>query len=209
MLFTCYRWVHGERPKEKNDNKEWIETFKQTFHREPYRMTHANHGCNVWVRECLANFMWLVNLGLELCIEKQIRYPDNQPHICYPMLLWLRDNPPQSELFNTDRTNKITIPYVAISDVWKAKVYIKDRPLLSVLRSYQKYYRAKEVAGIVYYKKVPSRRPIFLDIVDDIGWDTIVNLYPINKRKGEGEKEYLARLNNLRIKGYNYPSCIN
>lgn len=202
MLFTCYRWVYGERPKEKNNtnDKEWIKSCRSVLHREPYRMTHYNHGCNVWVRECLANYLWLVQLGIELCEEKQFRFPNNKQHVCLPMLLWLRDNPPPSELFDIDRVQSITVPYTAMGDVWETKVYIKDRPLLSVLKSYHRYYRAKEMVGIVYYRKVPSRRPIFLDIVDEIDWNTVVNLIPIIKRKDESEECCLNRLKELRIK---------
>lgn len=31
--------------------------------RGPYRPTHANHPCSVWVRESTANYKWLHELG--------------------------------------------------------------------------------------------------------------------------------------------------
>lgn len=39
-----------------------------------YRLTHKNHPSAVWVRQSLANYLWLCNLGLELCSEYRKRY---------------------------------------------------------------------------------------------------------------------------------------
>jgi hypothetical protein len=39
-----------------------------------YKLTHANHPCSVWVRESLANYVWLCMLAKELCIEYTYRY---------------------------------------------------------------------------------------------------------------------------------------
>ena len=35
----------------------------------PYKPTHANHPCAVWARDSRANYLWLSELGLELCRE--------------------------------------------------------------------------------------------------------------------------------------------
>ena len=35
----------------------------------PYKPTHKNHPCSVWVRESLDNFLWCVEYGLALCDE--------------------------------------------------------------------------------------------------------------------------------------------
>ena len=37
-----------------------------------YRPTHKNHPCSIWLRESIANYEWLCNLGIELC--KQYYY---------------------------------------------------------------------------------------------------------------------------------------
>jgi hypothetical protein len=46
----------------------------QTGGQAPYKQTHVNHPCSVWARESLANYMWLCELGLELCKEYTHRY---------------------------------------------------------------------------------------------------------------------------------------
>lgn len=40
----------------------------------PYKKTHPNHPCCVWVRESINNWIWLRELGLELCKEYTYRY---------------------------------------------------------------------------------------------------------------------------------------
>lgn len=40
----------------------------------PYRLTHKNHPCSIWTRKSKANYMWLAELGLELCTEYTHRY---------------------------------------------------------------------------------------------------------------------------------------
>jgi len=43
-------------------------------HVAPYKLSHKNHPCSIWVRECLENYVWLCDLGMELCIEYTHRY---------------------------------------------------------------------------------------------------------------------------------------
>lgn len=40
----------------------------------PYKLTHKNHPCSVWTRECIENYNWLLSLGFELCKEYTLRY---------------------------------------------------------------------------------------------------------------------------------------
>jgi hypothetical protein len=40
----------------------------------PYKLSHKNHPCSVWVRECIENYLWLCDLGLSLCDEYTYRY---------------------------------------------------------------------------------------------------------------------------------------
>jgi hypothetical protein len=46
----------------------------------PYKLTHSNHPCCVWVRESLSNWLWLKSLGLALCREYTYRY--DKTHAC-------------------------------------------------------------------------------------------------------------------------------
>lgn len=68
----------------------------------PYKLTHKNHPCSVWVRKSLANYKWLVELGIELCKEYTWRY--YKIHKCeryikemenyYPMIVDIGMTPP-------------------------------------------------------------------------------------------------------------------
>jgi hypothetical protein len=40
----------------------------------PYRLTHKNHPCNVWARESLSNYDWLLLLAHKLAHEYTHRY---------------------------------------------------------------------------------------------------------------------------------------
>jgi hypothetical protein len=49
-----------------------------------YKVTHKNHPCNIWTRQSRGNFVWLVELGWELCREYQLRY--GRCHACLPII---------------------------------------------------------------------------------------------------------------------------
>lgn len=49
-----------------------------------YRITHKKHPCSVWATESIANFNWLLDLGLALCSEYFFRY--NRRHKCEEVL---------------------------------------------------------------------------------------------------------------------------
>lgn len=40
----------------------------------PYKLSHKNHPSSIWVRSSLENYLWLCELGLELCKEYEYRY---------------------------------------------------------------------------------------------------------------------------------------
>jgi len=40
----------------------------------PYKLTHKNHPCAIWTRESIWNWLWLYNLGMDLCEEYTKRY---------------------------------------------------------------------------------------------------------------------------------------
>lgn len=57
-----------------------------------YRKTHPNHPCAIWVRESLANYTWLCELGIALCDEYTFRY--DKTHKTRSHIEWLMFNPP-------------------------------------------------------------------------------------------------------------------
>ena len=40
----------------------------------PYKLSHKNHPCSIWVRECIENYVWLCDFGIDLCEEYKYRY---------------------------------------------------------------------------------------------------------------------------------------
>jgi hypothetical protein len=52
----------------------------------PYKRTHFNHPCNIWLRESSANFEWLLSHGLALCDEYRFRY--NKEHASEEIIYW-------------------------------------------------------------------------------------------------------------------------
>ena len=49
-------------------------TNQPNIDKVPYKLSHRNHPCSVWARECVENYLWLCDLGLELCKEYTYRY---------------------------------------------------------------------------------------------------------------------------------------
>lgn len=58
-----------------------------------YKLCHKNHPCNIWARKSLCNYLWLSELGLELCKEYTYRY--GKIHASQEVLEDLQDNLPK------------------------------------------------------------------------------------------------------------------
>ena len=58
-----------------------------------YRATHKNHPCVLWAGAALANYRWLVALGLALSDEYTKRY--GKVHKSLEVLHWCEENEPE------------------------------------------------------------------------------------------------------------------
>lgn len=95
----------------------------------PYRPTHKNHPCAVWVRASAANYAWLCALAAALVAEYHHRYPaGRRAHACEPHIAWLTANPPPSL-----PSTPLTWPALAMPDEYK-----RGR---NPVASYHAYYR--------------------------------------------------------------------
>lgn len=104
----------------------------------PYKLSHKNHPCAIWVRSSLSNYLFLCELGLELCKEYTYRY--NKKHKTQSVIEWCIDN-------------KINIPDVGITEAPKAmppEYKVKD-----VVKSYRNYYIGAKASFSKW-----SKRPI-------------------------------------------------
>lgn len=59
----------------------------------PYKLSHKNHPCSIWVRSSLENYLWLCELGLELCEEYSYRY--GKKHKSQQIIEWCIVNKPK------------------------------------------------------------------------------------------------------------------
>jgi hypothetical protein len=58
-----------------------------------FRPVHLHHPCTIWVRECIGNYMWTVDLALALADEYEFRWP-GKIHSCRAHAEWLKANLP-------------------------------------------------------------------------------------------------------------------
>jgi hypothetical protein len=58
----------------------------------PYKSTHVNHPCSIWVRQSKENYLWAVSYGLELCKTYTAAY--SKTHACEAVLDWALETLP-------------------------------------------------------------------------------------------------------------------
>lgn len=89
----------------------------------PYKLSHKNHPCSIWVRESLSNYLYLCDLGLELCKEYTYRY--GKRHKSQDVIEWCLTNKPNIS------DKEFTEPPKAMPDEYKVN---------NVIESYRNYY---------------------------------------------------------------------
>jgi len=90
----------------------------------PYKLSHKNHPCSIWVRESINNYLWLCELGMELCWEYTYRY--GKKHKSQEVIEWCI-------------VNKPSLPDVPFSNPPKAMP--EEYKVDDVVESYRNYYR--------------------------------------------------------------------
>ena len=100
----------------------------------PYKLSHKNHPCAIWARESLTNYLYLCELGLELCYEYTYRY--GKRHKSQDVIEWCIVNKPGIVDIG------FTEPAKAMPDEYKVD---------SVVQSYRNYYMGAK-SGFAYWK---------------------------------------------------------
>ena len=103
----------------------------------PYKKTHLNHPCVKWVKESLANYIWLVRLGIELCKEYTYRY--EKFHKSQQVIEWCLANFP--ELPNIEQTQF----YLCVPEEFKL---VDNNCISNVIEIYRLYYQYKKDNGM-------------------------------------------------------------
>jgi len=104
-----------------------------------YKLTHKNHPCAKWVRDCDVNYYWLSTHAIALCQEYTHRY--NKTHKCEPLIWQLHLNLPlmMSRL-------SISNPPQCMPDEYKQ---------VDVVAAYRNYYIGEKA----YFAKWTKRQP--------------------------------------------------
>lgn len=77
LLSTAHRVLDGDEYYDKTSNGRRI---KRWLHPDPvkeqelYKASHINHPSNIWARETVSNYLWLLGLWEESCKEYTHRY---------------------------------------------------------------------------------------------------------------------------------------
>ena len=95
-----------------------------TTEQVPYKLSHKNHPCSIWARQCVENYIWLCDLGLALCEEYTYRY--GKRHKSQDIIEWCLINKP-----NLKENSDITPFALAMPDECKTKTAVE---------SYRLYY---------------------------------------------------------------------
>jgi hypothetical protein len=103
----------------------------------PYKLSHKNHPCAIWTRESLSNYLYLCELGLELCKEYTYRY--GKRHKSQDVIEWCITN----KLNIIDKG--FTEPPKAMPDEYK---------VVDVVESYRNYYRGAKSGFAVWKNRV-------------------------------------------------------
>lgn len=96
----------------------------------PYKPTHKNHPCTLWVAESQANAEWLMTLAWHLNNEWRSRYGHNRNHKSWDVLRVLDDN---------DSIGKL--PSGGLTPFAQAMPEEYKQP--SAVEAYRAYYRSK------------------------------------------------------------------
>ena len=94
----------------------------------PYKLSHKNHPCSIWARECIENYVWLCDLGMALCEEYTHRY--GKKHKSVEILEWCVANKPK---------------IVDIGFTEPPKAMPNEYKVDCVIKSYRNYYRGAKV----------------------------------------------------------------
>jgi hypothetical protein len=148
LLYTA--WWHGR------DVVDWERIEFENSNLNPYKATHKNHPCAIWVRSSEKHYNWALNLAFDLCNEYTRRY--GKIHKCfyhlnrlkkmgYPKLI-------QEETYQPDLKKRayINCPEgceyfdCVIGDEYfdKCAVYNEENKL-DCVKSYRNYYMLKDI----------------------------------------------------------------
>jgi len=107
----------------------------------PYKRTHYNHPCCVWVRSSVHNYQWLLDYGEAIFTE--FKRQRNKQHKSYEVLEWCKNNFQSLKLPNIPRT-----PFpLCMPDQYKDENHIT---------AYRNYYKSEKLQLASSSYQIPS-----------------------------------------------------
>lgn len=121
----------------------------------PYKKTHVNHPCSIWVRESVGNYLWTVEFARALLREYKFRF--ERSHGCTRIVEWCSDNLPKIE------NQGITKFAVAINNEKFPGCIVENDPVQSY-RNYHKLYKRGYYrnGNFIEYKWTRRNKPEFM-----------------------------------------------
>tara|TARA_R100001443_G_scaffold117434_2_gene142614 strand:+ start:3075 stop:3536 length:462 start_codon:yes stop_codon:yes gene_type:complete len=105
----------------------------------PYKRTHYNHPCSIWVRESIDNFNWLITHAYALCEEYTKRY--NKTHKSKAVIEWCENNKPN-------------IPSIGLTKF--AQAMPEEYKNKNVVKAYRDYYIGEKSHIATWKTQVPK-----------------------------------------------------
>ena len=95
----------------------------------PYKVTHKNHPCTVWLRESITNYQWLYSMTYWLNEEYKIRFNHDVNHKSWDVIQSLPICP--------------SIPYIGRTEF--AQAMPDDYKDKNAVKAYRKYYNMDKI----------------------------------------------------------------
>lgn len=74
-----------------------------------YKLSFKNHPMSIWTRKKIHNYVWLLNMAIQLCKEYTFRY--NKIHKCQIILLWLHTQFTSNQIPSKNMFESLHSPY--------------------------------------------------------------------------------------------------
>ena len=107
----------------------------------PYKTTHKNHPCAIWVRESLDNYIWLIEMTKYLNEEYKTRYNKDSNHRSYDIIQSL----PFPDFLESKGITKMALAMpdecVIVDDIVSSyrNYYIKEKQKLATWKNFETY----------------------------------------------------------------------
>ena len=80
LMSTAHRMLDGTEYEDRTKNGRRIRRWRMPdpyMESKLYKASHFNHPSAIWVRQSKANYKWLYDMWIQLCMEYTIRYGRN------------------------------------------------------------------------------------------------------------------------------------